>query len=133
MIAAPETTTAPSARPRPAASGLTINGQLVPWSFIQMLRCRYFGGDWDRTIDCLFKARHATGDSNAIVRYIKKGLLPDEKGNRYSFLPSTETNDGRRHEVQAWWQSIYKPVRGAKRLATGKDALKALLRQLCQD
>jgi len=122
---------APASRRAPSATGITINGQPIPWSFIQMLRVRFFGGDWDRTIDCLYKARNAAGD-NAIIRYVKRGLLPDEHGNRYSLLPSKETNEGRRCDVQAWWQSIYRPARGEKRMASTKQALKALLQQLCE-
>jgi hypothetical protein len=89
---------------------VTINDQQIPWSYIQWVRNRIFRGDWDSTIDCFWKARKATGDPRAIIRYINKGLEPDEKGNRYSMIASIDRDAGKMKMIRAWWDcDVYKP------------------------
>lgn len=94
---------------------ITINGQQIPFPFIQKIRT-IFGGDWDRTIDAFWKARKATGE-NGIIRYIKAGLKPDAKGNRYSMLPSKEREGGEKTfaQVRKWWETeVYQRKRPAR-------------------
>jgi len=95
-----------------------INGQTIPWSFIQQVR-KLCGYSWDLTIDCFWKARNATGPAG-VIKYIVRGLKPDAKNNRYSLLPSKEWESGAagQEKVRQWWaNSVYQPKKGPVSIA----------------
>lgn len=88
-------------------NGIEINGQNIPWSAIGRIR-KLCGGDWDTTIDAFWKAREAKG-KNGILRYVQRGFVPDDKGNRYSLMPSKERENGEMEIVRKWWKGLYTP------------------------
>jgi hypothetical protein len=88
--------------------GVKINGQHVPWSFIQTVR-KACGDDWDRTIDAFWQARNATGDQG-IVKYLAKGLRADPRGTAYALIASKDRDAGKMEEIRKWWQnSVHSP------------------------
>lgn len=102
-----------------AVSFVTISGQRIPWSFVQLVR-KACGGDWDQTMDAFWKARGAKGPGS-IVRYVLKGLKPDGKGNKYSLLPSKEHNDGKMQMIRVWWETeVYKPKPRGETVSIGE-------------
>ena len=84
---------------------IIINAQKIPWSFIQFVRIKKMGGDWDQTINAFWLARNSTD----VIKYVQAGFSPDEKGNKYSLLPSKEMNEGKMEMIRKWWDSLYKP------------------------
>jgi hypothetical protein len=102
-------------------ANVIINGQPIPWSFIQRLRREVFGGDWDRTIDAFWKAKHCTGE-NSIIRYINAGLKPDKEGKRYTLVASAERDQNGMKVIQKWWDtSVYKPKPREKSLQSIRE------------
>lgn len=93
---------------------VVINNQQIYWSFIQKIRNQVFRGDWGRTIDAFWRARHATGE-NAVMRYMQQGLKADDKGRKYLLYPS-ETYVNNRESIMRWWNDeVYKPKRAGKK------------------
>jgi hypothetical protein len=93
-------------------TGVTINGQFVKWSFIQMVR-KCCGGDWDMALDCFYKARNADN----VTAYIASGFRPDIKGVRHMLLPSATRELGERgmESIRQWWDTcIYQRKPAAK-------------------
>ncbi|MBN1131197.1 MAG: hypothetical protein JXA71_19560 [Chitinispirillaceae bacterium] len=80
---------------------IIINEQKITWASVQMVR-RMCGGDWDQTIDAFWKARKATG-RNGVMRYVLRGLVPNDKGVLYSLLPSPERERGQMESIRQWW------------------------------
>lgn len=115
----------PSAKPQP---GISINGQLIPWAFIQRIR-KYCCGDWDRTMDVFYKARDATGD-NGIIRYIQCGLVPNERGVRYALVPSMDFENRRIDLIRQWWQGLYKPADKRREPTAARAIMKSALQDL---
>ena len=105
--------------------GVFINQQKISWSFIQFIRNKKLGGDWDQTINCFWLARNSTN----IVKYVQAGFVPDEKGNKYSMLPSKEMNDGKMEMIRQWWEGLYKPSAKNER---GMMSLKQIFRELAK-
>jgi hypothetical protein len=108
--------------------GIIINGQLIPWAFIMRIR-KYCCGDWDRTIDVFWKAKSATGD-NGIIRYIQRGLVPNDRGVRYALVPSLEFENRRIDEIRQWWKSLYKPAKKRGEPTAMREGMKAALTDL---
>jgi hypothetical protein len=105
---------------------VTINGQSVPWWFIQRIRAM-MGGDWPQTINAFYLAKNSTN----IIKYVSKGMVPNEKGIKYSFMPCKEWEDGKWYIVQDWWDTIHKPTPGKKGDCVSYiDALKESLKGL---
>lgn len=92
----------------------TINGQQISWGMVRKVN-KMLGGDWDSTIDAFWKARNARG-YNGIIRYVMRGFVPDEKGIRYSMLPSNERENGQMEAIRDWWKSTYQTVTKEKSL-----------------
>lgn len=93
-----------------------------------MVRTKHMGGDWDRTMDAFWKARHAA-PPRGVMLYVSKGLKPDAKGNRYSLLPSKERNEGQIEMIRRWWNGIYTPKGNT---STMKSALISVFKDLCK-
>jgi hypothetical protein len=87
---------------------VVINEQRIPWSFVFRVH-KECGGDWDRTIDCFWRARRATG-RDAIVRYISACLrrtAAKGKVATYCVQPSTERELGKMEDLRRWWATLY--------------------------
>ena len=111
-------------------AAIVINGQAIPWAFIQRVRTQHCGGDWPRTIDVFYKARNATG-TNGIVRYIQKGLVENDRGVRYSLIPSPEFEEPRRRTlIMQWWEGLYKTAPTRKEPTRARDTLKSMLLEM---
>ena len=81
---------------------VTINGQQVLWSVVSRVRS-LCGGDWPRTIDVFWKARHCSN----ITLYVLKGLVPDKTGHRYSLSASSEYDaPGGKERQSKWWNAL---------------------------
>jgi hypothetical protein len=88
---------------------LKITDNLIPWSFVFQVK-KHCNGDWDAVMDVFWKARHAKG-KNAVQRYIRAGLKPNQCGVKYALLPSKEREDGRMDSIRQWFDSLYKRKR----------------------
>jgi hypothetical protein len=108
-----------------ALPGIVINGQRVPWSFIQFVRNKKMGGDWNQTINAFWQARNAPN----IIKYVQMGFKPDKNGRIYSLLPSKEMNDGKMEMIRQWWEGLYKPSAKNER---GMMSLKQIFRELAK-
>jgi hypothetical protein len=103
--------------------GIIINGQKVSWSFIQFVRNKKLGGDWDQTINAFLVARKSTD----IIKYVQTGFKPDKDGKLYSLLPSKEMNDGKMESIRQWWEGLYKPsTKNDKGMMSLKEIFSAL-------
>jgi hypothetical protein len=110
---------------------IVINGQKIHWSAVQMVRANC-GGDWDQTIDSFWKARHATGKS-AILRYVLRGFVKNEKGIRYSLLPSKEREHGQMESIRQWWRdAVAKEAPKKGEPSKVKDALREMLLEMAK-
>jgi hypothetical protein len=107
-----------------AKNSVTINGQLIPWSFVWRVHT-LCGKDWDETIDCFWKARHCTGD-NGIQRYIMSGFKPDERGNKFMLRPSKERESGKMDTLRTWWEGLYTRRRKPEFTAEAAEIVAAL-------
>lgn len=85
-------------------TGLKINDQIIPWSFVYQVN-KLCNGDWDDTIDCFWKARHAVGTSG-IHKYIKAGFKL-RNGIAYMRLPSKERESGKMDSLRQWFDTLY--------------------------
>jgi hypothetical protein len=108
------------------APGIVINGQKILWSFIQFVRVKKLGGDWPQTINAFWQARNSTD----VIKYVQAGFIPDEKGNKYSLMPSKEWNAGNFKMIQEWWDRLYKPAPKKTGVGTMKDAMKKMFEEL---
>jgi SPP1 gp7 family putative phage head morphogenesis protein len=87
-------------------TGITINGNLLPWSFVRRVwnKC---GRDWEQTVDCFWKARKATGHAG-IQKYIMAGFKSRGGGVPYMLQPSKERQlPGGKKKTWAWWHGLY--------------------------
>ena len=107
-------------------SSVKINGQSIPWWFIQKIR-HELGGDWDQTIEAFYIARKSTD----IIKYVSKGMVPNEKGICYSKLPSIDREKGMSIEViKKWWEdNVHKP-KPKNNCVSFKDALLSAIKEM---
>lgn len=113
-------------------SCITLDGVEIEWSFVSRIR-KFCAGDWERTKDAFWKA-HKAGckDKQSIIRYLQKGLVPDEHGNRYTLKPSMEfeTKQGR-DIITNWWELQRKMNTGGKKQPEQiRASLKSLFTEL---
>lgn len=86
--------------------GITINGNLLPWSFVRRVwnKC---GRDWEQTVDCFWKARNATGYAG-IQKYIMAGFTSRDGGVPYMLQPSKDRQTpGGMQRLWSWWHGLY--------------------------
>jgi hypothetical protein len=87
-------------------TGVTINGNLLPWSFVRRVwkKC---GRDWEQTVDCFWKARNATGPAG-VQKYIMAGFASRNGGVPYMLQPSKDRQTpGGMKKLWSWWHGLY--------------------------
>lgn len=110
---------------------IIINEQKITWASVQMVR-RMCGGDWDQTIDAFWKARKATG-RNGVMRYVLRGFVANDKGARYSLVPSKERENGQMENIREWWRDAVgreAPKKGEP--VKAREALREMLLEMAR-
>jgi hypothetical protein len=106
------------------ATGIVINNNEIPWSFVHSVWGR-LGKDWDQTKDTFWKARNAKGGSGGIIRYIEAGFKENGNGALpYNMIPSKDVNEGRIETIRKWWDTLYQPKK-KKDMASMKEIFAA--------
>lgn len=86
-------------------TGITINGQLIPWSFVHRVK-RELGNEWDDTIDLFWRARNAKAPIG-VVRYVSRALVRNADGRRWADDKSAERENGQMESLREWWETLY--------------------------